>query len=300
MKNLSISTAVTHSLGDLKTPVATQYHLARIIFHLYTNRSYRGQPLSIQKDIPSRSAFDRIRKELIDSGVLSPLSGFPALSVFKILGRHPSEEEIACSVDPFAYLSHLSAMAHHGLTDRIPKTIFISSPATPTWREFAKKQMEKDFHEHLTAYYESGFPKLTRISMNKIGRKTINRFASLHTGAFKHIENDALRVSTIGRTFLDMIRTPDLCGGIYHVVDIFKENASRYLGLIVSEIDRHGRPIDKIRAGYVLEELCSLSHPTIDGWVAFVQRGGSRKFDPNEEYSPVYSERWCLSINIEI
>ncbi|MDI6796976.1 MAG: hypothetical protein QMD09_08525 [Desulfatibacillaceae bacterium] len=300
MKNLPISTAVTLSLGDLKTPVVTQYHLARIIFGLYMTKSYRGQPLRLQKDIPSRSDFNRVLKEIIGAGIISSVSGFPALSVFNILGRHPSEEEIACSVDPFAYISHLSAMAYHGLTDRIPKTIFISSPAPPAWREFAKKQMEKDFRDYLTAYYENGFPKLARISMNKIGRKNINRFASLHTGAFKRIENDALRVSTIGRTFLDMIRTPDLCGGIYHVIDVFKEYSSRYLELIVSEIDRHGRPIDKIRAGYVLEELCNLSHPKIDGWVAFVQRGGSRKLDPNEEYSPVYSEKWCLSINIEI
>lgn len=299
MKSISISKAVTLSIGSPKTTVMTKYQLGVCIFHLYIKKTCQHYPLRLQKDIPARADFNRIFAELIDSGILYPSPGFPSSSVFNILGKHPLEEEIACSVDPFTYLSHLSAMAYHGLTDRIAQTIFLSSPAPKKWRSFAKKRMGRDFHDYLGAYYGSGFPKLTRISMDKIGRRRVTRFASLHPGAFKSIKDERLRVSTIGRTFFDMIKTPDLCGGIYHVLDVFKEYAKRYLELIISEIDRHGGPIDKVRAGYVLEELCGLSHPIIESWVAYAQRGGSRKLDPDEEYRPVYSERWCLSINVD-
>lgn len=96
-----------------------------------------------------------------------------------------------------------------------------------------------------------------------------------------------------------MIRRPDLCGGIRHVIEVYKGHASTYLTLITAEIDAHGAPIDKIRAGYILEEMCSLSDPVVAGWQRYVQRGGSRKLDAASEYSPHYSARWCLSINIE-
>jgi predicted transcriptional regulator of viral defense system len=196
-------------------------------------------------------------------------------------------------------MSHLSAMDYHGLTDRIPKVLFFSTPAHKKWGDYAKARMKKDLGEEaLYEYYESSFPRLTMISVNKIQKIGVVRYSSDHLGAFKTIKNRIMRVSTIGRTFLDMLRKPDLCGGIYHVIDIFKENADKYLSLIIDEINQHGKQIDKVRAGYILEELCDIHDEKIDPWLEFVQRGGSRKLDSSEEYSSDYSERWCLSINI--
>jgi predicted transcriptional regulator of viral defense system len=113
------------------------------------------------------------------------------------------------------------------------------------------------------------------------------------------VQGKPRRVATIGRTFLDMLREPDLCGGIYHVLDIFAEQAPRYLRLIVDEIDRHGTKIDKVRAGYVLAERLNLTHPAFAVWQTCAQRGGSRKLDAQADYSPRFSETWCLSINID-
>jgi predicted transcriptional regulator of viral defense system len=113
------------------------------------------------------------------------------------------------------------------------------------------------------------------------------------------VQGKPRRVATIGRTFLDMLREPGLCGGIYHVLDIFTEQAPRYLRLIVDEIDRHGTKIDKVRAGYVLAERLNLTHPAFAVWQTCAQRGGSRKLDAQADYSPRFSETWCLSINID-
>jgi predicted transcriptional regulator of viral defense system len=177
--------------------------------------------------------------------------------------------------------------------------IFVSSPASRKWSQFAQKLMKKDLGEDFNIYRVNKLPRLQRIKFNKINKQVINRYSSVHSGAFKSIKGKSLRVSTIGRTFLDMLRRSDLCGGIHHVIEIFKEFGPQYLGLIVDEIDRHGKQIDKVRAGYILEEVCGQKNKTIDGWIKFVQRGGSRKLDPTEEYSHIYSERWCLSINID-
>jgi len=95
-----------------------------------------------------------------------------------------------------------------------------------------------------------------------------------------------------------MLREPKLCGDIQHVLDIYQKDARRYLKLIVGEIDRHGQPIDKVRAGFVITEVCRLTSPAVDGWEKFAQRGGSRKLDAENEYAPIYSERWQLSINV--
>jgi predicted transcriptional regulator of viral defense system len=89
-----------------------------------------------------------------------------------------------------------------------------------------------------------------------------------------------------------------MCGGIRHVIDIYRQYVERYSDLIIDEVERHGNKIDKVRAGYLLEELCGLESETIEGWQQYVQRGGSRKLDPFEEYSPKYSKRWWLSLNI--
>ncbi len=45
---------------------------------------------------------------------------------------------------------------------------------------------------------------------------------------------------------------------------------------------------------------CNIKNAQIDQWQQYAQRGGSRKIDSTKEYSHVYSEKWCLSINIEI
>ena len=108
-----------------------------------------------------------------------------------------------------------------------------------------------------------------------------------------------MRVATIGRTFLDMLREPELCGGIYHVLEIYAAHAQRYLRLIIDVINRHGTKIDKVRAGYILDERLGLLHPIIDSWLEFAQRGGSRKLLANAPYRSRFSEKWCLSINIE-
>ena len=86
-------------------------------------------------------------------------------------------------------------------------------------------------------------------------KNKIFRYSSVHQGAFKHIDGRMLRVSTIGRTFLDMLRKPDYCGSMYHVAGIFKNNGQQYSKLIIDEIDRHGTNIEKARAGYLLEEV---------------------------------------------
>jgi predicted transcriptional regulator of viral defense system len=189
-------------------------------------------------------------------------------------------------------------MAYHGLTDRIPVKLFISSPSKDEWHFFAKEQMRKDLGDDYENYKNAKLPMLVRTKMQKINKMEVHRTSSKHLGAYKSVRGRYLRVSTIGRTFLEMLRNPELCGGINHVLDVFEEYGKNYLRLIVDDIDRNGAPIDKVRAGYIFDELLEVNNEVIESWSSLAQRGGSRKLDSSAEYIPDWSDKWKISLNV--
>mgnify|MGYP004372863969 CR=1 FL=1 len=289
--------AITLSLGELNTPVITRYQLGLVIFNLYKEKRYAGEALGLKKEVAEQQDFTKSLRQLEEEGVLSSPRQLPS-SVYSLLGRKDWEaDEVACVIDPFCYLSHLSAMAYHGLTNRIPTTLYLSSPSPQEWKQFANDLMAADLGEDQQTYLDNGMPRLVRTAFKRIGKTEVHRYHSKHMGAYKNVRDRHLRVSTIGRTFLDMLRNPDLCGGIRHELEVYEGNAEKYLRLITDEITQHGQPIDKVRAGYILEERLALSNEVIDSWAQYAQRGGSRKLDATAEYIPQWSDKWCLSIN---
>lgn len=304
MKTMDIRTALTLEIGQLHQPVVTSYQLGCLVFRLYQAKVYRGEKIArIHKDLPERPEYLRLIASLVADGILQNSPDVPNSEIFTVLGQDAaSAEDIACCVDPFCYVSHLSAMEYHGLTDRLPKLLFLTTPPSPHWGQLATERMQKDLgSEALELYRDTALPLLRRFRLAKIRRKTLSIYSTVHCdpGAYVSVPERPLRVSTIGRTFLDMIRDPDLCGGIYHVLELYADNASRYLRLIVDTVDRHGAKIDKVRVGYILDERLGLTHPTIETWRQLVQRGGSRKLHAQAAYSSHFSEKWCLSINID-
>jgi predicted transcriptional regulator of viral defense system len=292
--------AILLALSEIEEPVITRYRMGVVIYRLYAEKEYAGHKLNrLKKEEGSPTDVAQRLRELEQMGILQPHPNFPK-GAFRLLRQKDEDPaEVACTVDPFCYVSHLSAMDHHGLTDRLPVKLFLSSPALSRWKEEAEARMKKDLGEHYTGYRVAGMPLLTRPRMTKIGRHEIHRFDSVHWGAYKNVRGKTLRVATIGRTFLDMLRNPELCGGMRHVMQVYHEYAERYLRLIVDEIEQHGAPIDKVRAGYILEEKMGLADPRVAAWKQFAQRGGSRKLDASAEYRPVWSDAWCLSLNLD-
>lgn len=296
-----ISKALTQRLSSLQQPVITDYELYSTVFNLFKAKKFSDMPVNNKKSpqIAVKYLQKNVIEPIIDLGIITPLPHFPNQRVFQIISKQQDAEDIACTVDPFAYISHLNAMAYHGLTNRIPKIIYLSSPAPVDWMVFARKKMNNDLGKYYKEYCDYSLPKLARLNFSMIYNNKIFRYSSIHHGAFKHIEGRMLRVSTIGRTFLDMLREPDYCGSMYHVIDVFKNYGAQYSNLIIDEIDRHGTNIEKSRAGYLLEEILNINDAKINEWAKKVQRGGSRRLDPKQAYSEKYSERWSLSLNMD-
>ena len=294
---MKVLKALTLSLGELDSPVVTHYQLGLILYRLYNKKEYKGESINLTKSAADSNDLSKYLNDLLDDGVLDEPRAFPS-GVYSLLGRSSENiDGVMCSIDPFCYLSHLSAMAYHGITNRIPAKLFISSPSPKDWKVAAVARMQKDLKSDYEAYYRSGLPRLARMDIKKIRKTDIQRFNSKHLGAFKKIKGEPIRVSSIGRTFLDMLRNPELCGGINHVLEVFDEYAKKYLRLITDEIDQNGKPIDKVRAGYILDERLELGNDIIEQWTEFAQRGGSRKLDASAEYMPRWSDKWLISIN---
>jgi len=283
--SISVMNDMADQLSSWPQPVITSYELGRMF------SSVTPTPLS-------RTTYDSLLEALKAVKLVSAHKDFHG-AVYKLFGKTDVlPAAVACSADPFAYLSHLSAMSLHGITDRLPKTLYLCTPPSPEWNEEARHRMAKDLGERLTEYNEAKLPQLRYVLGDKIGSANLHVLRRSKRGAFKIIKDRGIRVATIGRTFLDMLREPENCGGMQHVIDTYKEYASNHLALICTEVDQDGNAIEKVRAGYLLKDVCGLNHPTIEGWRAFAQRGGSRKLDPNEEYASYYSEEWQISINV--
>lgn len=289
--------AITLSLGEFDNPVISKYHFSLIVSKIFRNKVCKGEVVNLQKDFAESSDVNRYLKKLLSEGVLFPHKNIS--NIFTLLGRSEGDPgDIVCTIDPFCYISHLSAMSYHGLTDRIPGKLFLSSPSVSTWPSFAREQMKKDLGSDYETYCINKLPMLTRSKIQKINKTEVHFFSSKHLGAYKNVRGRAIRVSTIGRTFLEMLKNPELCGGINHVIDVFEEYGEKYLRLITDDIDKNGTQIDKVRAGYILDEYLNIDNEVVESWSSFAQRGGSRKLDPSSEYIAEWSDKWKISLNV--
>lgn len=280
-----------NSLAAHRAPAISVYKLAKHVFMHADVSSVQHATL--------KSGFSELCREMLNVRLLTPIEPIAETRGYLLFGKAgASPAEVMCSLDPFAYVSHLSAMEYHGLTDRFPKILYMTRPAPGQWREQARARMAKDLDDRLQAYLDAGLPKLLPPKISRLGQTSIHFCERSQMGAFRLVAGSSLRVATVGRVFLEMLREPMQCGGIQHVINVYRREAKRYLKLIVDEVNQHGLAIDKVRAGFLLSEVCGLSDEAFADWEKSAQRGGSRKLDPEGEYVPEFSERWKLSLNV--
>lgn len=285
-------------LAERDSPIISSYWIASKLFQLTVDRSYEGQLLQLPRDRPGPRMLGEARRTLLKRKLLSEDKSLPS-TLYRIPGESAPVPELMCSIDPFGYVAYLSAMAYHGLTNRLPKVLYFVSPHPPIWKTLADERMRKDLGHFYDGYMASDLPKLHRVKIEKLDGVVIKEIRTkVYGGGWRNANEGALRVTGIGKTFLDMLQRPDICGGIRHVIEVFEEHAPLHLKAVVSAINAHGTTIDKLRAGYILEELCGINSPEIEAWASLASRGGSRKLDPQAEYASEFSAKWCISLNV--
>ena len=299
----SLIEAVLASLSTITAPLLTRYDIAKVVVGLYVTKEWSGARLRLKKDYPANADIERVIEQLLGLGFIHVSADIPYKGVYERTGMDVSAEQVVCHLDPFCYLSHLSAMQWHGITNRRVHTLFVSAPSNKQWASLLKEYYYNDL-EQLDKGLSERFPRSYKVFRhefgNKVKGKTVKRHASKSWDADAATVMDSVRVASVGRTFLDMVRDPELCGGIHHVLDVFEDSGRRFKNAILREVEAHGSKLDKSRVGYIMEERLGLeNNPTLSKWLdTAVQRGGSRKLDARGDYAPEFSERWCLSLNV--
>ena len=183
-----------------------------------------------------------------------------------------SAEEITALVDPFCYISHLSAMQRYGLTLRAPEDLILTTPAD--WRVLARAKERQDYGNAPGG--EAFCVSLRQVPLSrKIRKRSVMVHATKRTPEIKPIRGSAARIAAVGEVFVQMLDRPELCGGMEHVLEVWSEHAGTYVEDIIAAVERSTEKIIKVRAGYILHERLGLEDSRIDGWSRFAQRGGS-------------------------
>lgn len=133
--------------------------------------------------------------------------------------------ELALSLSMNGYLSHYSSLSYHGLTEQIPKTIYIN----------VEQSIKAIVPSELTqSNIDEALANPARLSNNYAvfnGEKIflLNGKNTQLLGVSED-ENTNIRVTNIERTLIDITVRPDYSGGIYEVLKAY-DNASQIVSI---------------------------------------------------------------------
>jgi predicted transcriptional regulator of viral defense system len=301
--SLTIAEAMPRALKETGRAVTTEYELFLLLRQLYLTKEYEGQRFRIRKAKPAVADGYRLINELTgdewarEAHALEVDRDFKS-GVYRVLAvPDQPADEVCCEVDPFCYVSHLSAMQYHGLTNRTPVELTLTTPARGLWNKLRDARMADDYGDDL-GEPDVVVPFKQYSFEDKVRNRVVQRHESRHPGEWRQIRDKAVRVATIGQTFLDMLDKSNWCGGIHHVLEVWENEARTYLEEIVAAVNRAPTAMIKVRAGYLLEEKLEIRDKRIAEWARYAQRGGSRRLDPEAPYQPVFSEKWMISLNV--
>lgn len=175
-------------------------------------------------DIPSDLSAKGFIKLLIEQALLKKVelkSPHYETKEIRYLWGEPTPYAIGLSLRHKSYLTHASALFLHGLTDQIPKTVYVnyeqSQKPKPQGslsqegldRAFANKQRESKLWFDFEDY------RLLILSGKATGR--------LEVTTIKTESGEALDVTRLERTLIDIVVRPSYGGGVFQVLEAYRQ-----------------------------------------------------------------------------
>lgn len=275
-------------------PTVTDYELFKKVKELYES----DKKLNLRHQRASLNDYKRLRRQLRNLGVLQADPDYSTFAYRILTTSDRPADEICCLIDPFCYISHISAMQRYGLTQRRPNTLFLTTPSLQTGKQLIIRKMIRDHGENIGRHLDEIITLKLVHHPRMVRKRQITEFRTKYFGEWVQVRGSMARIATIGQTFADMMAEPSRCGGMSHVIDVWREHASTYREEIIQAIETARTAITKVRAGYILSELLSINDPRVIAWKRFAMRGGSRVLDPSKPYAPEFSETWMISTNV--
>lgn len=296
--SLYFSQAIAKVLEDSERSLVTEFTLYALAAPILADGSYRDEKVLRAPERWESPQMRKMIRTLAKRQILAPDEDFKK-GVWRVVQSltAASAEEAICLVDPFAYISHLSAMQRYGITDRSPEALHMTTAKRALWTRLREQRMREVLGEHWPLAGHP--PPLIRIGFHdQVRRRNIVLHETRHPAATSELAGERARIASIGRVFVDMLDQPALCGGIAHVLDCFERHAEIWLADIIPAVDQFDSPIVKVRAGYILDEALGFRSSVIESWLGRAQRGGSRKLDPHAPYGANFSEKWMIALNV--
>ena len=288
-----LAETVSRALFRQPKPILSNYDIFRELWGVYQS----GSAKYLRGVTPSRDVFRRTRSLLRSEGIIR--QDIDYVSHWRIVDRPDAPaEDIVCSVDPFCHIAHLSALQRYGLSNRRPESLFLVEPTPVLRRQLVREQMERDYGDNLEDDEADIEPAKAVFHPESVRGRPVAIDTTKFAGDQIAIKGSLSRISTIGQTFLDTLASPDRCGGMSHILDIWTEHGRTYCEEIIERVDRAEKPIWKVRAGFILEEHIGIQDRRIASWARFAQRGSSRVLDSGKPFAPLFSEKWMLSLNV--
>lgn len=164
--------------------------------------------------------------------VLSPLNHPKMPGIVRYVWGDASPFELAASIKRNAYLCHATAVFLHGLTDIVPKTIFVNSeqspkpqPASALTQESIDRAFAAKHQRQSTLFYKID----DEYQAQFISGKASDR---LEVTQMSTIYGKRLDVTRIERTLIDIAVRPAYGGGVYQVLETY--SAARSLASVAT------------------------------------------------------------------
>lgn len=136
-----------------------------------------------------------------------------------------SDFAIAVSIRPDAYLSHGTAVFLHGLTEQIPKTIYVNKEQSPKPRfssPLSQKSLDLAFSRpQRRSKYSFTFRQIPLVLLS--GKNT----GRLEVVPLRMITGETADATGLERTLIDITVRPAYAGGVYQVLEAYRSAKDR-------------------------------------------------------------------------
>lgn len=178
-------------------------------------------------ELPEYVGLERFLDFLVKRGKLATaiLSSEIGRSVTRYVWGEASPYAIANSLRQSAYLSHGTAVFLHGLTEQIPRSIYVNkeqSPKPPAKGMLSQEGIDRAFSrpQRKSNYaFKYGNWQIWLIS----GKQTGN----LEVGQLSTETGEPLTVTRIERTLIDITVRPAYAGGVFQALEAFRSAKDR-------------------------------------------------------------------------
>jgi hypothetical protein len=164
---------------------------------------------------------DEFIKFLLQDTKLKKVSfDFPNRKIIKYVWGKAPLYELLMTLQPTCYFTHYTAMYLHGLTEQVPKTIYVNKEQTAKSRgEGALTQERIDIALRRPTRMSNNFTEYQNYKIYLLNGKNTGNLGVIQMNG---PEGEKIRVTDIERTLIDVTVRPIYAGGVFEVLRAYK------------------------------------------------------------------------------